>query len=135
MARRSDCEHLHRGGLAERASQAIGKKNTALSLWRKSTPLPESARMDLEIEQVVSSPKLPPQRGGMGMLLCLARCRISRDDTSVLVLFSVPPHDSKNVLITAFRTGSRVALWEPLLKVDISGMTSGVYLCSRFVLL
>ncbi|KAI0255430.1 hypothetical protein BJV78DRAFT_1175301 [Lactifluus subvellereus] len=110
-----------RGGLAEKASQAIGKKNTALSLWRKSIPLPESARMLLQIEQILSAPKHPPQRGG-------------RDDGSLLILFSVPPHDAKSVPITAFGVGRGVAMWEPLVEVDISGMASGVYLCSRFVL-
>jgi hypothetical protein len=68
------------------------------------------------------------------MLLCLARCRTSRDgNASLLILFSVPPHEAKGVPITAFEVGRRVALWEPLVEVDISGIGSQVYLCSRFV--
>ncbi|KAH9976627.1 hypothetical protein BGW80DRAFT_1289494 [Lactifluus volemus] len=122
-----------RGGLAERASHVIGKKNTALSLWRKSTPSPDSALMVVDIEHVSSAPKLPPQRGGIGMLLCLARCRNSRDGTSIHVLFSVLPHDAKNVPIVTFRVGCKVAMWDPLLKVDIFSVC--LCLCSRFVLL
>ncbi|KAH9057621.1 hypothetical protein EDB87DRAFT_1630436, partial [Lactarius vividus] len=123
-----------RGGLAERASQVIGRKTTSLSLWRKSTPSLESASMLVEIEQVLRSPKPPAQRGGLqATLICLARCRPSgEDDRSILVLLSVPPHDAKNVPIATIKGGSRVALWEPLQEVEMG--SSVVYLCSRFVM-
>lgn len=127
-----------RGGLAERASQVIGWKTTSLSLWRKSTPSPESAHMLVEIEQVLSSPKPPPpQRGGLATSVCLARCRTRGpgEDASILVLLSVPPHDAKNVPIATIKAGCRVALWEPVheVEMDITG-PSRVYLCSRFVM-
>lgn len=105
----------------------IGKKTTALSLWRKSTPSPESASMVVQIEEILNSPKLPPQRGGTAMLLCLARCRIREENASVLVLFSVAAHDAKDMVMTAFGVGRSVALWEPLHAVN------SVYLCTRFV--
>lgn len=104
----------------------IGKKSTALTLWRKSTPSPESASMHVQIEEILNSPK-PPQRGGTGMLLCLARCRVRKGNESVLVLFSVPAHDVKVMAMTALGVGRSVALWEPLDEIG------GVYLCSRFV--
>jgi len=110
----------------------IGWKTTSLSLWRKSTPSLESARMLVEIEQVLSSPKPPAQRGGLATSVCLARCRPSGEDTSILVLLSVPPHDTKNVPIASIKAGCRVALWEPLHEVEMG--SSGVYLCSRFVI-
>ncbi|KAH8993172.1 hypothetical protein EDB92DRAFT_1855375 [Lactarius akahatsu] len=116
-----------RGGLAERASQVIGWKTTSLSLWRKSNPSLESARMLVEIEQVLSSPKPPPQRGGLATSICLARCRPNGEERSILVLLSVPPHDAKNVPIATIKGGSRVALWEPMQEVEM-----GTYLCSRF---
>jgi hypothetical protein len=118
---------LHRGGLAEQASQVIGKKTTALSLWRKSSPSPESASTVVQIEEILNSPKPPPQRGATAMLLCLARCRIREENASVLVLFSVPAHDAKDVVMTALGVGRRVALWEPL------DVVNSVYLCTRFV--
>ncbi|KAH9019822.1 hypothetical protein EDB85DRAFT_2007344 [Lactarius pseudohatsudake] len=121
-----------RGGLAERASQVIGWKTTSLSLWRKSNPSLESARMLVEIEQVLSSPKPPPQRGGLATSICLARCRPNGEERSILVLLSVPPHDAKNVPIATIKGGSRVALWEPMEEVEMG--TSTVYLCSRFVI-
>jgi len=125
-----------RGGLAEQASQAIGKRTTALSLWRRSIPSPESASMLVQIEEILNPVRPPPQRGSAGMLLCLARCQARReDDVSMLVLFSVPPHDAKNIAMWALEAGRSVALWEPLLEVEISSMASRVYLCSRFVLL
>lgn len=105
----------------------IGKKTTALSLWRKSTPLPESASMVVQIEEILYSSKPPPQRGGTSILLRLARCRVRKGNASVLVLFSVPAHDAKDMAMTALRVGGSVALWEPLVEVGI------VYLCSRFV--
>jgi len=114
-----------RGGLVEQASQAIGKKATALSLWRKSAPSPESASMLVQIEEVLDSTKPPADRGGRGMLLCLTRCRVQKEDGSVLVLFSVPPHDAKDMRIGV---GVKVAIWEPLEMCR-------VYLCTRFVLL
>lgn len=121
-----------RGGLAERASQVIGWKTTSLSLWRKSNPSLESARMLVEIEQVLSSPKPPPQRGGLATSICLARCRPNGEERSILVLLSVPPHDAKNVPIATIKGGSRVALWEPMQEVEMG--SSVVYLCSRFVI-
>jgi hypothetical protein len=106
----------------------LAKKTTALSLWRKSAPSPESANMFVQIEEIISVPKPPSPRGGTGMLLCLARCRVKeRSDRSVLILFSVPGHEAKKVAISDLRVGERVAVWEPLLEVE------GVYLCSRFV--
>jgi hypothetical protein len=112
----------------------IGKKTTALSLWRKSAPSPESANMFVQVEEIIDAPKLPSARGGTGMLFCLARCRV-REGTSVQILFSVPPHDAKTVAMTDLRVGCSVALWEPLLEVDMSLIPSRAYLCSRFVLL
>ena len=88
--------------------------------------------MVVEIEQVLSSPKPPPQRGGLATSICLARCRASGEDTSMLVLLSVPPHDAKNVPIATMKEGCRVALWEPLEEVETE--LSVVYLCSRFVI-
>ena len=123
---------FYRGGLAEQASQVIGKKTTALSLWRKSTPSPESASMVVQIEEILNSPKPPPQRGGTTTLLCLARCRTREENASVLVLFSVPAHDAKGMVMTAFGVGRNVALWEPLHGVD-SVVGGRVYLCTRFV--
>ncbi|KAH9960286.1 hypothetical protein BC827DRAFT_1208519 [Russula dissimulans] len=116
-----------KGGLAEQASQAIGKKATALTLWRRSAPSLESASMLVQIEEILDSTK----RGGTGLLLCLTRCRARKQDhdASELILFSVPPHDAKDVSTTAFRVGVNVALWEPLDRM------SRVYLCTRFVLL
>ena len=58
------------------------------------------------------------------MLLCLVRCRVKKGGGSMLVLFSVPAQDGKEM---AMREGGSVALWEPLDEVGI------VYLCSRFV--
>ena len=110
----------------------IGKKSTALSLWRKSAPSPQSANMFVQVEEIINAPKPPPPRGGTGMLFCLARCRV-REGTSVLILFSVPPHDAKTVAMADLRVGRSVALWEPLLEVDVSLKASGTYLCSRFV--
>ncbi|KAI0297014.1 hypothetical protein B0F90DRAFT_1819566 [Multifurca ochricompacta] len=110
------------GGLAEHASQVIGRKATSHSLWRKSksASLPESACMLLQIEEVLRAPKPPPQRGGVGMLLCLARCgTTSGRSSSLLVLFSVSPHDAKETRITAIEVGQGVALWEPLLEVEV----------------
>ncbi|KAI9435586.1 hypothetical protein H4582DRAFT_1970578, partial [Lactarius indigo] len=121
-----------RGGLAERASQVIGWKTTSLSLWRKSTPSLESARMLVEIEQVLSSPKPPAQRGGLATSICLARGRPNGEDRSILVLLSVPPHDAKNVTVATIKEGCRVALWEPMEEVEMG--SSVVYLCSRFVM-
>jgi len=121
-----------RGGLAERASQMIGPNTTSLSLWRKSPPSPESAHMLVEIEQVLSSPKSPPQRGGLATSICLARCRKSGEDRSILVLLTVPAHDAKNVPIGSIKEGCSVALWEPLHEVEME--LSVVYLCSRFVI-
>ncbi|KAI9512140.1 hypothetical protein F5148DRAFT_1165569, partial [Russula earlei] len=121
-----------RGGLAEQASRAIGKKTTALSLWRKSSPSLESARMHVQIEDIFNAPKPPPERGTAGMLLCLARCRVREGDGSVLVVFSVPPHDAKSVAMPVLRVGGSVAIWEPFHQVEMS--TSRVYLCTRFVL-
>ena len=105
----------------------IGKKTTAVSLWRKSTPSPESASMVVQIEEILDSPKPPPQRGGTSMLLRLARCRIRKGNALVLVLFSVPAYDGKDMAMTALGVGRSVALWEPMVEVGI------VYLCSRFV--
>lgn len=45
----------------------------------------------------------------------------------MLVLFSVPAHDAKDMVMTAFGVGRSVALWEPLHAVN------SVYLCTRFV--
>ena len=107
----------------------IGKKTTSLSLWRKSNPSPESASMLVQIEEILESPKPPPQRGGTNMLLRLTRCRARKGNASVLVLFSVPAHDVKDMAMTALGVGRSVALWEPLLEVE----KMGVYLCTRFV--
>jgi hypothetical protein len=86
--------------------------------------------MFVQIEEIIDAPKPPAPRGGTGMLLCLARCRAREGaDTSVLILFSVPPHEAKNVAMTDLGVGRSVALWEPLVEVDIA------YLCSRFVAL
>jgi hypothetical protein len=82
--------------------------------------------MHVQIEEILNSSK-PPQRGGTGMLLCLARCRARKGNESVLVLFSVAAHDAKDMAMTALGVGRSVALWEPLDEVV------GVYLCSRFV--
>jgi hypothetical protein len=109
----------------------IGKKTTALSLWRKSSPSPDSASMVVQIKEILNSPKPPPQRGGTSTSLCLARCR-TRENASVLVLFSVPAHDAKGMVMTAFGVGRSVALWEPLHAVDLA-MGCRVYLCTRFV--
>jgi len=106
----------------------IKKKTTALSLWRKSAPSSETANMFVQVEEVISVPKPPPQRGRTGMLLCLARCRAREEGSTFLILFSVPPHDAMNAGIADLRVGCSVALWEPLLEVS-----SGEYLCSRFV--
>ena len=89
--------------------------------------------MFVEIEEMISVPKPPPQRGRTGMVLCLARCRArdeAYEDSSFLILFSVPLHDAKNAGISDVRVGSSVALWEPLVEVS-----SVAYLCSRFVVL
>jgi len=119
-----------RGGLAERASQVIGWRTTSLSLWRKSNPSPESARMLVEIEQVLSSPRPPPQRGALATSVCLARCQIiGEENRSILVLLSVPGHDARNVALGSLKRGSRVLLWDPLEE-----LSSVVLLCSRFVL-
>jgi hypothetical protein len=83
--------------------------------------------MVVQIEEILNSPKPPPQRGGTAMLLCLARCRTGEENASVLVLFSVPAHDAKDMMMTAFGVGRSVALWEPLHAVN------SVYLCTRFV--
>jgi hypothetical protein len=80
--------------------------------------------MVVQIEEIVNSPKPSPQRGGTAMLLCLARCRIRKEDASVQVLFSVPAHNAKDMVM---RAGRSVALWEPLYAVN------SVYLCTRFV--
>ena len=82
--------------------------------------------MVVQIEEILYSPK-PPQRGGTSTLLRLARCQVRKGNASVLVLFSVPAHDAKDMAMTALRVGGSVALWEPLVEVGI------VYLCSRFV--
>ena len=66
------------------------------------------------------------------MLLCLARCRTREENGSVLVLFSVPAHDAKEMVMTAFGVGRSVGLWEPLHAID-SAMGCRVYLCTRFV--
>ncbi|KAF8272709.1 hypothetical protein EI94DRAFT_1717754, partial [Lactarius quietus] len=108
-----------RGGLAERASQVIGWRTTSLSLWRKSTPSPESARMVVEIEQVLSAPKPPAQRGALGTSVCLARCRVIGEERSMLVLLSVPPHEARNVPLATAKRGSVVLLWEPLPVVGV----------------
>ena len=88
--------------------------------------------MFVEIEQVLSSPKPPPQRGALAMSVCLARCRSIGEDTSIQVLFSVPPHDARNVPIASMKGGCRVGMWEPVEEVEMG--TSRVYLCSRFVI-
>ena len=124
----SDVLGSHSGGLAEQASQVIKKKTTALSLWRKSAPSSETANKFVEIEEMISVPNPPGQRGRTGMVLCLARCRARHEGSSFLILFSVPLHDAKNAAIADLRVGCSVALWEPLLEVS-----SGEYLCSRFV--
>lgn len=49
----------------------------------------------------------------------------------MLVLFSVPAHDAKDMVITAFGVGRSVALWEPLHAVN--SPMGRVYLCARFV--
>lgn len=82
--------------------------------------------MHVEIEQVLSSPKPPSQRGGLATSICLARCRTG-EDRSILILFSVPPHDVKNVPIASMKEGNRVAVWEGL-------SVESVYLCTRFVI-
>ena len=81
--------------------------------------------MVVQIEEILDSPKPPPQRGGTNMLLRLARCRVRKGNASVVVLFSVPAHDGKDM--TTLGVGRSVALWEPLVEVGI------VYFCSRFV--
>ena len=86
--------------------------------------------MFVEIEEIISVPKLP-QRGRTGMVLCLARCRARDEDSSFLILFSVPSHDAKKAGISDMRVGSSVALWEPLVEVTCVA----AYLCSRFVAL
>jgi len=88
--------------------------------------------MVVQIEEILNSPKPPPQRGGTSTLLCLARCRTRKENASVLVLFSVAAHDAKDVATTSFGVGRSVALWEPLDEVKM-GMGEGVYLCTRFV--
>ena len=118
------------GGLAERASRVIGRKTTALSLWRRSGPSPESASMFVQIEEIISVLKPPLQRGATGMMLCVARCWAREEDKSVLVLFSVPAHDGRTVAIRDLKVGGRVGLWEPLVVVEKIGM-----LCTRFVVL
>ena len=87
--------------------------------------------MVVQIEEILRSPKPPPQRGGTAMLLCLTRCRTREENASVLVLFSVPVHDAKDMVITAFGVGRSVALWEPLHAVN--SPMGRVYLCARFV--
>lgn len=67
------------------------------------------------------------------MLLCLARCRARKGNASVLVLFSVPAHDAKDMAMTVLRVGRSVALWEPLFEVENASMGLRVYLCTRFV--
>jgi hypothetical protein len=84
--------------------------------------------MLVEIEQVLSSPKPPPQRGALATSVCLARCRTIGDDRSILVLLSVPAHDVRNVALESIKTGSRVLLWDGLEDVFVT-------LCSRFMLL
>ncbi len=130
---RYDASIDYRGGLAERASQVIGRKTTSLSLWRKSPPSLQSAHMLVEIEEILSLPKPPPPRGGLAMSVCLARCRVSGEDTWMLVLLSVPPHDARRVPMAIMKAGCRVALWDPMVEVLVS--RSRVYLCSRFVIL
>ena len=82
--------------------------------------------MLVEIEQVLSAPKSHSQRGALATSVLLARCRVIGEDTSMVVLLSVPAHDARNVPLASIKRGSRVGLWS-LLKVDV------VYLCSRFV--
>jgi hypothetical protein len=89
--------------------------------------------MLVQIEEILISPKLPPQRGGTGVLLCLARCRARRGDASVVILFSVRAHDAKDMSMTALEVGRSVALWDPLLDVENPPMGLRVYLCTRFV--
>jgi hypothetical protein len=83
--------------------------------------------MVVQIEEMLSLSKPPPQQGGTSMLLCLARCRTKEENTSVLVLFSVPVHDAREMAMTGFGVGRSVGLWEPLDEVN------SVYLCTRFV--
>jgi len=84
--------------------------------------------MFVQVEEIISVPKPPGQRGRTGMVLCLARCRARAEGSTFLILFSVPAHDAQNAGMADLRVGCRVALWEPLLEVS-----SGEYLCSRFV--
>jgi len=82
--------------------------------------------MFVQIEEVLDLTKPPAHRRGTGMLLCLTRCRVRKQDDDTLILFSVSPHDAKD---TAFEVGVNVAIWEPFEEM------SRVYLCTRFVLL
>jgi hypothetical protein len=109
----------------------IGKKTTALALWRKSAPSPESANMIVQIEEMINAPKPASPRGGTGMVLCLARCRAREGDPSMLILFSVPPHEAKSVAMADLRVGRSVALWE----LSLISSSSRGYLCSRFIAL
>ena len=88
--------------------------------------------MLVEIEQVLSSPRPPPQRGGLATSVCLARCRTIGEGRSIMVLLSVPAHDARNVALGSIKAGSRVLLWDPL--EDVEMLTLVVTLCSRFVL-